>query len=323
MMRDDRGAAALLIAAGMVLFLGMAALAVDVGLLFNERRQDQSAADSGVMAGALSAVNGPADMVTNALFFSRDTLDTTYSAGEWQTLWEGCVDPAAERNAGGFNFVALNPPAGWTASDPANWCMSIDSSESLFRVRLPQQIVEARFGGVLGVNQLDTHAFAVALIDVGAGGVLPFGLPAGAGDGGQICLSDAPGGLALDPCDGPATGNFGTLKGRKFGSSTIPTNPNCNAAPLGQVLAQNIAHGYDHLIAKAPDDTAANEIRDLCTSPPTVNTLETDPGFPGMALENGLVGPVPNDGPYSYQPKLALSGPTIDVFGHTVNDEPL
>ena len=82
-LRNDQGAAALFIAAGMVLFLGMAAMAVDLGLGFNERRQDQSAADSGVMAGALEAVNGPDDMVTESISYVRLNLPTTFSDGDW------------------------------------------------------------------------------------------------------------------------------------------------------------------------------------------------------------------------------------------------
>ena len=232
------------------------------------------------------------------------------------------MDPAADRNAGGFNFVALDPPAGWVASDPANWCISIDASEFLFRVRLPQQVVETAFGKILGVAELRTGAFAVARLTTGGGGILPFGLPVGAGDGGLICLSSAPGGLATDPCDGPSSGDFGTVELLKFGNSTIPTNENCNGSGPGNLLAQNIAHGADHLVFRDSDGLDANAVIDTCYLP-DVDTLSTDPGFPNNGLEEGLVGPVPPDGAYMYSPRLALSGPTVFKFGFAINNVPL
>ncbi|MEE9177907.1 MAG: pilus assembly protein TadG-related protein, partial [Acidimicrobiia bacterium] len=44
---SDRGATALLVALAMVMLMGFAAVAVDSGLGFDERRQQQSAADVG------------------------------------------------------------------------------------------------------------------------------------------------------------------------------------------------------------------------------------------------------------------------------------
>ena len=50
---DERGATAVLVAASLFMLMGFAALVVDVGAGFNERRQDQSAADFAVLGGAL------------------------------------------------------------------------------------------------------------------------------------------------------------------------------------------------------------------------------------------------------------------------------
>jgi len=49
---DERGQAMVLIGLMIVVIAGMAALSVDVGLLFNERRHLQTAADAGALAGA-------------------------------------------------------------------------------------------------------------------------------------------------------------------------------------------------------------------------------------------------------------------------------
>ena len=317
---DDRGVSALIVAAGMVLFLGIAAMAIDLGLGFNERRQDQSAVDSGVMAGALSAVEGQAAVVARALEFAESNLPTTYLPGDWQTLWEGCVDPAAERNAGGFNFVALDAPPGWVPVDSANWCISFESARGLLRVKTPTQLVPTTFGRVLGVDELRTGAFAVAHLSLaGDGGILPFGL--GLNANGHECLSSAPFGLVAAPCRGPASGNFGHLDGPTFGNLEIPTN-GCDFAPKGAILAQNIAHGYDHIVVTKPDNLAAGEVRDECFNP-LVDTLNTLTGFRANDVEDGLIGPVPPDGIYVYPARLGLSGPTISIKGRPVNNSAL
>lgn len=50
--RDERGASLMLVAISMVVCLGMAALAIDVGMLYEAKAQAQNAADSGALAGA-------------------------------------------------------------------------------------------------------------------------------------------------------------------------------------------------------------------------------------------------------------------------------
>ncbi len=306
----------------MVLFLGMAALAVDYGLGVNERRADQTAVDAGATGGAVESLNGGPAVRDQALNYVRLNLPTTYSNAEWQALWESCVDPAAERNAGGGNFVALPAPAGWAVTDPSNWCISAEAARGLLRVRVPHQVINTAFAPIIGVDQLSTQAVAVSRIrPVGNGGILPFGIPLGAGNGGHICMSSAPSGLAIDPCTGSTSGNFGTLKARKFGNSEYspPTTANCNASPLGAVLAQNIAHGVDHVVVPDKDGVAANEVRDTCYQP-YVDTLNTDTGFPNNGAEEGLVGPVPG----GWTPRLAQYGSNdMSVFGRTVDNTPL
>ncbi|TDI51539.1 MAG: hypothetical protein E2O97_04890, partial [Acidobacteria bacterium] len=60
--RNDSGVTAVLVAMMMFLLMGFAAVAVDSGILFNDRRQQQSAADGGALA---------------AVQFARTTLPTT------------------------------------------------------------------------------------------------------------------------------------------------------------------------------------------------------------------------------------------------------
>lgn len=291
----DRGATAVVVAGSLLMLMGFAAIAVDVARGFVERRVDQTTADVAATAGGVEVLLGVSggglateDMVEAALEFAQLNLPTQYSDTEWQALWEGCTDPNRNERPGD-NFVALNAPSGWSVNDPANWCMSVDGAQSLFRVRIPDQAVDTTFGRLLGVTQLYPSAAAVVTWDAEGAGVLPFGLPSGVADGVQHCISSAPPGLANDPCDGPDSGNFGVIKARIFGES--PYN-GCQAAPTNSVLALNIAAGIDHVVVAAPDTDLSNEIRDECYNFP-VNTLQTDTGFPsgverGLATGSGL-----------------------------------
>lgn len=323
----DRGATAVIVAATMVLLVGLAAVAIDLGAGFNERRLDQIAADAGSLAGALESINGGSLVTQKAAEFVAANLGSDVAT--MAPSWRSCVDPAAERNTQpNDNFVSLAGQSPWLGGapvDPANWCMSFDPVKQLFRVRVPDQFTDTSFGRVLGVSSLTTGASAVSeIVTTGQGGILPFGLDNGPAGGEHACLSSAPNGLTVDPCDGSTTGNFGTLKGRQFGNPFIGTDENCTASPVGQTLSQNIALGLDHVVVTDPDGVAANEVRDVCKNP-LVDTLNTDTGFPNNGTEEGLVGPVPATSYGAPTPRLKAVGPyTSSIFnGHQINDQPL
>ena len=63
MRSDERGVSLVFVALAMVVLLGMAALAIDVGMLFTAKGQAQNAADSGALAGAGALLISPADDV--------------------------------------------------------------------------------------------------------------------------------------------------------------------------------------------------------------------------------------------------------------------
>lgn len=322
--KSDRGTSAVLIAFSMVLLMGIAAVVIDAtGAGFNERRADQTAADVAASAGGVEVLLGASgtgtfgeDIVAAALTSARANLPTEYDNADWQQLWEGCIDPD-RNNEANDNFVPLPAPSGWNVADPTNWCMSVDAAKSLFRVRVPDQIVDTTFGRVIGFSELNTSAAAVVSFEEAGGGVLPFGIPSSVADGVHHCLSEPPPGLSNDPCDGPDSGNFGVLKARIFGDS--PYN-GCNAAPLDPVLALNIASGIDHTILPTPDTSAANEILDECYNFP-VNTLQTDPGFPpGVEFGLGTGSGLP-----AGERALLQQGPQskLDVVGHSLDNRPL
>ena len=89
----ERGATAILVALSLFLLLGFAAIAIDLSVGFNERRQDQTAADIGVMAGAIETL-GPNTKIRDLILdFTRRNVVATYDSADWQSRWEGCEDP--------------------------------------------------------------------------------------------------------------------------------------------------------------------------------------------------------------------------------------
>lgn len=335
---QDEGASAVIVAASMVLLIAMAAVAIDLGAGFNERRQDQIAADAGALAGALEAINGDQALTEEAATYVASNLGTTVA--NMDASWVSCIDPDSDRNTQpGDNFVSTslaNAASAWlsaTPTNPDNWCMSFDPVKQLFRVKIPDQFTETTFARVIGTTSLATGASAVSeIVTAAPGQILPFALDSGPQGGEHVCLSSGPNGLAIDPCDGSTTGNFGTLKGRQFGNPQLGTDENCNSSPVGQTLAQNIALGIDHIIVTDPDNDPANEVRDVCKNP-LVDTLNTDTGFPNNGAETGLVGPVPstsylpNPTPRlmkGFAPGATVTSTPLEIFnGHEVDNTPL
>ena len=322
-LREERGASAVLLAMSMIMIMGLVAIAVDLGIGFNERRQDQTAADLGVMAGATEILAGQDTIRDEALAYARSNLPTTFTDEEWATAWLDCVDPDA---AGyGLNFVPVNVPTIWNTNgwNPGGVthlsCINL-SSLGYIRLRLPAQTVETNFAKVIGVDHLSTGADAVAKLGPrGRGGILPFALVATASGGDHVCLSSGPTGLAEDPCAGPTSGDFGTLRAPFFGHPELGTTTNCNAAPSGQVLAVNIALGLDHLVVLAPSASSSDEVPDVCFNF-GVKALFSDPGFPNEGVEEGLVGPLPGIAPAGTIPRLQDSSNTSIRFGRSLDD---
>ena len=71
LIRDERGASLMLVAVSMVALLGMAALAIDVGMLYEAKAQAQNAADSGALAGAGNLLVVPNDAPSATLVAER------------------------------------------------------------------------------------------------------------------------------------------------------------------------------------------------------------------------------------------------------------
>ncbi|HEX2154814.1 MAG TPA: Tad domain-containing protein, partial [Acidimicrobiia bacterium] len=270
--RNDRGAVAVLVAASLVMLMGFAALAVDIGAAFSERRQDQSAADMASMT-ALQFARGssnPATAANNgaaqALAVANASLDNP-AAADWAT----CVDPTP------LTIVSSTYP-----------CVSFTANLQRSRVLIPTIEVETTFGRVLGVTSIATSAFAEAQADLGQEGrVLPFGLPSGAAGDTEVCLRDGPN--APPPCDGPDSGNFGTLDFSLYGNGTTGTQQTCGNAQAQNKLRANMVAGVDHPVGTISSDPGVREDGDYCpifNSRP--NHVDGQTGG-GSALYDGMV----------------------------------
>lgn len=257
----DRGASAVTIALAMVVILGMAAVAIDAaGFGFNERRQSQTAADTGVMAGALGFVLGESDVakVDKALELVRANLNQTYDDAAWQTAWETCSDPdIGAVDVGTGTPIVFSPMPNPFASPGTAVLECVSQSSSYLRVVIPDQFVDTSFGKVIGFDQISTTAEAIARIETITedDGLLPFGIPGGTGSG-EVCLSTNPAGIAYPPCQGPSGGGFGAINSERFGDYFGP--PDCGN-PGAADLAQNVALGIDHFVDVWPLSAAVIE----------------------------------------------------------------
>jgi putative Tad-like protein involved in Flp pilus assembly len=104
----QRGQAFLLATAGLVVLLGIGALAIDVGLLWSTRRQMQSAADAGAMAGA------------DAIAISASSTNVTSSA-QAASAQNGFTDGSTTtRSSKTVSVAVYNPPQSGTFATNSN-----------------------------------------------------------------------------------------------------------------------------------------------------------------------------------------------------------
>jgi len=96
-LRRESGQALILAAAAMVVVIGMAAMAIDVGMFLQEKRDLQNAADAAALAGAQDLPTSPANAVANATTWAGEngigagelegvTVSTTYVASDTITV---------------------------------------------------------------------------------------------------------------------------------------------------------------------------------------------------------------------------------------------
>lgn len=334
-MRKDEGTIVILVAVALLALMGFAAIAIDLGSGWNERRQDQTAADLAAVAGALSYGNNSA-VVDNVLLTARNNLDRTYSNAEWNQLWANCADP--DRPPG---FTPMVGPTGTLD------CVSINPS--FLRVKLPEQLVATSFGRVVGVESLATDADTiVTLLPREGNGLLPFAVR-GNSSSGELCL-DTDTGQIDEPCETNESGSFGNIAPPLFGNPYMGTSPACGAqTSANNYVPEAIAMGTDHLIWRfssakwsatgwSPDeDTNNNDVDDWANMDECVDTggevAEAADGVPIEAVyvdtgnstkadsTEGLI--TGTNFPDGKDARLTRSSNTRDLDGYDVDNTPL
>lgn len=250
----ESGASLILVAASLLFTFGLAAIVIDGGLGWSERRQAQSAADFSALAAA--QFSDPSDP-TAACPPSMDALTRATCRGAVEAMavvdgnlpnagltpadWLACEDPE--------NFE-ITKPNGLTATvdfgsgEEEVECISFSRTTQDARVRVPTVGISTIFGRVIGFDTLNTSAFAEvhgSLPD--AYRILPFGIPSNAGI--HDCLKSTPN-PDWGVCFGaPVNGNFGYLDIPTYGNPDIPT-ADSGCTTTNNVLISNMIHGVDH-----------------------------------------------------------------------------
>jgi hypothetical protein len=289
----ERGVVLVVVALCLTVLMIFAAFAIDFGAARTARRKGQSTVDGGTLAGGQLLVSDAgtltgadpdvvADEVIEVTHLNLTDDGALSDAGsltleEWRARFVTCTDP--DRDEERFP----------NTSDVSD-CISFNSQMTRIRVRLPDLNVGTYFATVIGVDSLDVHAVAEADLvpDGAAGGVLPFGLLGGVG-GPEVCLKSGSQ-PDLPPCNGPASGNFGTVDVKFFGNPVLGTTEACTGIPNTR-LPVNIAAGIDHrLSVYVPGTTpVANEdvvCPDLAVQPNQVDGLT---GLRTDTLDQGLI----------------------------------
>lgn len=258
-MRDDRGIVVPLVALSLVVLFAFTAVAVDVGLVYNQRRQDQGAVDTGILAGAYEAFTDQEAVVDQVIRTSLAGVHYEDSLTDWEDAFLGCTDPKAA--TAGFTQPLVAPKPSTPLGADQTWnCINFSGSGIGLRVRLPDTEVPSAFLGVLGLDPFTSSAFAE--IGIQGARIPPFILFSTSSPGGEYCLrassagdppppllgngpgnAPTPGTTASDPdpCDGtnaPTQGAFGTLRPHEY--------TGCNDGPGNQTILRAIARGTDH-----------------------------------------------------------------------------
>lgn len=312
---DDHGASAVIVAASILLLLGFAAVAVDAtGLGFNERRQNQSAADVGALTAVQFAVT---ENLGNGCTGSPGSIARCNGAHEAIEVANNSLDDPSLADWSDASKCAT-PPAGFTASS-VSACVAFNSNAQRAWVRIPTIQNPTTLGKVIGFNAVSTSADAIAgSTSEPPAGVLPFLLPGNAAGGNYDCLKSGSN-PNWGPCeDNPTTGNFGSADFFLYGDADRGWTAKCSGDTNGRLVA-NVARGTDHPLSTygppAPPG-AGSGVEDAPNCPvysAQPNTVDSQTGV-GSYLEDGLL-----YGASAYSPS-PYSGKLWDTSGFRVRN---
>ncbi|HVR79137.1 MAG TPA: pilus assembly protein TadG-related protein [Acidimicrobiia bacterium] len=286
---EDAGASALLIALSLVVLLTFAAVALDAaGMGFNERRQNQSAADVGALA-AVQFASPTAAGHPECSALSGISLSRCNGAVEARDVANATLDDASLAIWTDASRCAT-PPAGYTTVPAVSACIAFNVNNQRAWVRIPTIDNPTSIGKAVGFNTVATTAEAIAGTSFDPpGGVLPFLLPGLGASSDYNCLK-AGANPNFGPCeDLPTSGNFGSADFFLYGNLEKGWTQRCSGDENGRLVA-NIARGTDHPLSKY-DPVIDNEVEESSNCPDIgaqPNTVNSQTGI-GSNLEQGLL----------------------------------
>jgi hypothetical protein len=302
LIREDRGASALILAFSMILIMGIAAVALDGGRGFNERRQAQGAVDFASLAALQAAVscelggctlgesadNGAAEaIVVVASNLPGRTLD-------WSKTAAGCSDP--------------NKPARFTVVPSTTFCVSFTPNLDEARVHLPDNELDTTFGAVIGMTQMTVGSEAEAGEALASSSRILPNTPLGS-SGAEACLFANQAPQAESPCPG-VSGFYGYLDVALYGEDDLGTPSTCTNGNTNLRIAINVAKGGDHGFVTydpgPPPDPTVND-HDACPNVnEDINEMRVETGSPTGGITDGLINGV--SGSINGQPFTASPG---------------
>ncbi|MGA7272469.1 MAG: pilus assembly protein TadG-related protein, partial [Acidimicrobiia bacterium] len=199
LIRSEKGTVAIIVAASLLFMMGLAAIVVDGGQGFSERRQAQSGVDFASLAALQFASScdttcAIADAVDNGAAEAESVVAGNLPGRSLD--WLACDDTATR-------------PAEYIYVSSITDCISFTANLEKARVKLPDDQVGTSFGRVLGITSMTTGAVAEAIQKVeSSASVIPLTL---GGSSAEVCLYSNQAPQNVPPCDSPDNGNFGYL----------------------------------------------------------------------------------------------------------------
>jgi len=255
-MKDKRGVVIIIVAIVLVVLLGMAALAIDLGQLYVARQKAQNTCDAAAIAGMMRLAVLNEDLGTRMAAASARAQETAAGNNEvtnWRTLVPGTDEYGIE----------VTFPTTVTADDGTIYAVEPGNA-----IRTEAEIlVNYGFARIFGQTSRRVKASATAVVETSRG-VCADMIP--------IVVSDL---LILGTPDNPDPINFG--------DQYVLHEPSWKEGFLGPGNYLSIRLGDDSGAADYRARLAGNkDIVCLGTEPPTM--LDTEPGFMGNPTYRGI-----------------------------------
>ena len=294
LIKRTEGSVAVIAALGLVAFLGLVSLAIDMGRLYTTKNELQNVADAAALAATGSLIHDyGAGAVRDAAAAQQAAL--TVAQRQSQLSGQDAVGNADRNDLniifGAWNIYTGNPATAWT--EIGSSCSSTSNANAVkVKIRRASGTVYGPvanfFGGILGLNTSEVSATAIAYlgytIGVPTGGVqLPLALPS-TGPSSPLVSNGRTGWFAslFGPSEAVASAPK-TIKFRDTGGATVTVNSS-KKIPTSPIAALDANQGYFYTPKANPSvnsvpNTIKNIIKKIYT--PSLTGTATVPVFVG------------------------------------------